>query len=87
MTGFASAGQDGGLRELVEYLARSLVDRPEAVAVREVAGERSVRLEVRVDPADVGKVIGRQGRIVRAIRAVARAAGARAGKRVEVEVI
>ncbi|HEY8450165.1 MAG TPA: KH domain-containing protein [Bacillota bacterium] len=75
------------MRELVEYLTRSLVDRPEAVQVREVNGERSVILEIRVDPADVGKVIGKQGRIVRAIRTVARAAGAKAGKRVEVEVI
>ena len=87
MTAVDPAAQGGGMRELVEFLARSLVDRPEAVEVREVAGEHSVVLEIRVDPADVGKVIGRQGRIVRAIRAVARAAGARAGKRVEVEVI
>ena len=75
------------MRELVEFLARSLVDRPEAVEVRQVDRDDAVVLELRVDPADVGKVIGRRGRIVRAIRTVARAAGAREGRRVEVEVI
>lgn len=75
------------MRNLVAFLARSLVDHPEAVEVREVDREDAVVLELRVDPADVGKVIGRQGRIVRAIRTVARAAGARGGRRVEVEVI
>lgn len=75
------------VRELVEYLTRSLVDHPEAVEVRQIDKDKSVLLEIRVDPADVGKVIGKQGRVVRAIRTVARAAATRLGKRVEVEVV
>lgn len=75
------------MRELAEYLARSLVDRPDAVEVRQIDNEDSIVLEIRVDPADVGKVIGKQGRIVRAIRTVVRAAATRIGKRVEIEVI
>lgn len=84
-----SQGESGvdSMRELVAFLARSLVDRPEVVEVREVLRDDAVVLELRVDPADVGKVIGRQGRIVRAIRTVARAAGARGGRRVEVDVV
>lgn len=75
------------MRQLVEYLTKSLVDNPDAVEVRETDGEDGIVVEIRVDPADVGKVIGKQGRIVRAIRTLARAAGTRHGKRVEVEVI
>ena len=75
------------MRELVEYLARALVDHPEQVRVNEVAGEQTVILEVRVAPEDVGKIIGKQGRIVRAIRTVVKAAAARTGKRVEVEIL
>lgn len=75
------------MRELVEYLAKVLVDHPEQVQVNEVAGEQTVILEVRVAPEDVGKIIGKQGRIVRAIRTVAKAAAARTGKRVEVEIL
>ncbi|GAB6875803.1 KH domain-containing protein [Thermaerobacter litoralis] len=75
------------MKDLVEFLARSLVDHPDQVRVNEVAGEQTVILEVRVAPEDVGKIIGKQGRIARAIRTVARAVGARAGKRVEVEIL
>ena len=73
--------------DLVTYLTRSLVDDPEAVEVREVAGERSAVIEVSVAPDDVGKVIGRRGRIVQAIRTVAKAAAAGEGRRVQVEII
>lgn len=75
------------MRSLVAFLARSLVDNPDAVEVREVVRDDAVVLELKVDPADVGKVIGRQGRVVRAIRTVARAASARGGRRVEVDVV
>lgn len=75
------------MRELVEFLVRHLVDQPEEVSVREVSGDQSVVLEIRVAPGDVGKVIGRQGRVIQAIRTMARAAAARDGKRVMVEVI
>ncbi len=75
------------LRGLVEYVARGLVDRPEAVEVREVDDERGITLEVRVAPEDMGKVIGRGGRIVIALRTVVRAAAGRAGRRVSVEIV
>ncbi len=75
------------MRELVEFIARSLVDHPEAVVVREVEGEHTIVIEVTVAPDDVGKIIGRQGRIVNALRTVVRAAAARADKRVTVEIL
>ncbi|MFO7941834.1 MAG: KH domain-containing protein [Bacillota bacterium] len=73
--------------ELVEYLARSLVDDPNSVEVNEVAGERSAVVEVSVAPDDIGKIIGRNGRIVGAIRTVVKAAAAKEGRRVEVEIL
>ena len=73
--------------DLVTYLTRSLVDEPESVEIREVAGERGAVIEVSVAPDDVGKVIGRRGRIVQAIRTLAKAAAAGEGRRVQVEII
>lgn len=74
------------MRELVEFLAKSLVDRPEDVQVSENVGDDAIIYEIRVAPDDVGKLIGKQGRVVRAIRTVMRASAARQGKRVEVDV-
>lgn len=76
-----------GLRELVEFIIRSLVDDPAAVSVAEVGGDQGLVIEIRVAPADVGKVIGRQGRIARAIRSVVKAAAIRTGTRVMVEIV
>ena len=73
--------------ELVKYIASSLVDKPEAVDVREVENEDGVVIELRVDPEDMGKVIGKQGRIAKAIRTVVKAASARDEKPVFVEII
>ncbi|MDK2822155.1 MAG: uncharacterized protein PWQ67_1201 [Clostridia bacterium] len=75
------------MRELVEFLAKSLVDNPDQVKVNEVEGERSVVLELTVAPEDMGKVIGKQGRIAKAIRTVVKAAAARQGKKVVVEIL
>lgn len=75
------------MKELVEFLARTLVDNPEEVEVSEVEGEKSVIIELRVAEDDMGKVIGKQGRIAKAIRTVVKAAAAREGKRVVVEII
>ena len=75
------------MKELVEVLAKALVDNPQAVEVRELEGEKSVVLERKVAPEDMGKVIGKQGRIARAIRTVVKAAAARDGKRVVVEIL
>lgn len=73
--------------ELVKYIATSLVDNAEAVDVREVENEDSITIELRVDPEDMGKVIGKQGRIAKAIRTVVKAASAKSEKPVFVEII
>ena len=72
--------------ELVKFIAESLVDKPEAVQVNEVENEDNIILELHVDPDDMGKVIGKQGRIAKAIRSVVKAATARSGKPVFVEI-
>jgi predicted RNA-binding protein YlqC (UPF0109 family) len=75
------------MRELVEFIARALVDQPDAVHVREVERERTIVIEVTVAPDDVGKIIGKRGRIVNALRAVVKAAAVRTGKRVTVQIL
>lgn len=62
------------MKELVEIIAKSLVDNPDLVQVNEIAGEQSIILELKVAPEDMGKVIGKQGRIAKAIRTVVKAA-------------
>ena len=75
-------------RAFLEYVTPWLVDHPEEVEVTEVEGdEDSLVLELTVHPDDVGKVIGRRGRIIRAIRSLAKAAGQKQGTSVSVEVI
>lgn len=76
-----------GLKDLVFYLASSLVDQPDMVQVREIENGESVILEVSVAPDDMGKVIGRHGRVARAIRTVTKAAAARQGRRSMVEIV
>ena len=73
--------------ELVKYIATSLVDKPEAIDVREVENEENIVIKLRVDPEDMGKVIGKQGRIAKAIRTVVKAASAKSPKPVFVEII
>ena len=73
--------------ELGKYIAQSLVEKPEAVDVREVETEYSIVIELRVDPEDMGKVIGKQGRIAKAIRTVVKAASVKEPKPVFVEII
>ena len=75
------------MKALVELIAKALVDEPDAVSVNEVEGEQSMILELRVAPDDMGKVIGKQGRIAKAIRTVAKAAATRKGKKVVVEIV
>ncbi|WP_125153755.1 KH domain-containing protein [Clostridium rectalis] len=75
------------MKELVEIIAKSLVDNPEMVQVNEIVGEQSVILELKVAPEDMGKVIGKQGRIAKAIRTVVKAAAIKENKRVVVEII
>ncbi|HBC32416.1 MAG: KH domain-containing protein [Bacillota bacterium] len=73
--------------ELVEYIAKSLVDNPDMVEVNEVEGSQSLIIELKVAPDDMGKVIGKQGRIAKAIRTVVKAAATKDNKRVIVEII
>jgi len=72
--------------ELVEYLARRLVDDPEAVRVEEVEQDGDLVLRLHVAPDDLGKVIGRGGRMARALRTVVRATGARSNRRILLEI-
>ena len=75
------------VRELLDYLARRLVDEPDAVRVEEVEEDGALLLRLHVAPDDVGKVIGRQGRIVRALRTVVRASAGRGDRRVQLEIV
>lgn len=73
--------------ELVKYIAQSLVEKPELVDVRQTENEEGIVIELRVDPEDMGKVIGKQGRIAKAIRTVVKAATAKNEKPVFVEIM
>jgi uncharacterized protein len=75
------------VRDLLDYLARRLVDEPDAVRVEEVDEEGALVLRLHVAPDDVGKVIGRQGRIARALRTLVRAGGAHEGRRIVLEIV
>ena len=75
------------MKELVEQIAKALVDKPDAVTVAEVEGEQTVVLELCVDQTDLGKVIGKQGRTARAIRTLLGAAGMKLRKRFVLEIL
>ena len=75
------------MKELLLYIARSLVDHPDQVTVTEVENGDELTLELRVAPEDMGKVIGRQGRIAKEIRVLVRSLAQRSGKRVSVEIV
>lgn len=75
------------MKELLEFIAKSLVDYPEQVSVNEINGEKSVVLELRVASEDMGKVIGKQGRIAKAIRTVVKASAIKKNKHVVVQIV
>ena len=75
------------MKELLTYIAQNLVEHPESVCVTEHAGDEETVLELRVAPEDMGKVIGRQGRIAKEIRVLIRSVAQRSGKRVSVEIV
>jgi predicted RNA-binding protein YlqC (UPF0109 family) len=75
------------LRDIVEITAKSLVDNPNVVNVVEIEGEKTIVIELRVDKGDIGKVIGKQGRIARALRTILSAMGRKTGKRVVLEIL
>lgn len=80
-------GYSERLEQLLEAIAKTLVDHPEEVKVRSIEGETRIILELRVDPEDVGQVIGHHGRIVEALRTIFRGAGMKRLKRVTVEIL
>jgi uncharacterized protein len=75
------------MRELIESIAKALVDNPDQVQVRSVEGEQSTILELKVHPTDLGKVIGKQGRTARSIRTILGAAGMKLKKRYSLEIL
>lgn len=75
------------MKELLEVIAKNLVDHPEDVVVTEVQGVKSLVLELKVAPDDMGKVIGKQGRIAKAIRTVVKAAAVHEDKHIVVEIV
>ena len=74
------------MKELVEVIARALVEHPEEVQVTETEADGETEIELRVAPSDMGKVIGRQGRIAKAIRSVVKAASTKENKKVNVSI-
>ena len=75
------------IRELVEAMAKALVDRPEDVSVNEIDGEKTTVYELRVASSDLGKVIGKQGKTARAMRTILSASGTKIGKRCVLEIL
>ena len=75
------------MRELVEYIAKSLVEEPDQVQVREISSGAAVVIELRVSREDKGRIIGRQGRIANHIRNLVKVAATREGKRVTLEIV
>ena len=75
------------MKELVEYIVKSLVDKPEAVEVNETQGEAVTIIEIRTAPEDAGKVIGREGRIANSIRTIVKAASAKQQRKISVEIL
>ena len=75
------------MKELVEVMAKALVDNPDEVVVTEKTEGRSIVVELRVAPSDMGKVFGKQGRIAKSIRSIVKAASTRDNTRVDVEIV
>lgn len=75
------------MKELIEVIAKALVDKPEEVKVKEIEGDKSIIIELTVAPEDMGKVIGKQGRIAKAIRTIVKSAAAKSDKKVIVEIL
>jgi len=75
------------MKDLVKYIAKSLVDDPDEVKVKQVEGEKAIVIELSVAQSDMGKVIGKQGRIAKAIRAVVKASTTRSKKKYVVEIV
>lgn len=74
-------------KELIEYIVRSLVDEPDKVELNAIEGEKATVLELRVAGSDIGRVIGRQGRIAKALRTILSATSTKTGKRASLEIL
>ena len=85
--GRSSVIRRAAMKDLLLYIARNLVDDPDAVSVTEIQGDQELTLELRVAPDDMGKVIGRQGRIAKEIRTVVRSYAQRTGVKVSVDIV
>ncbi|MBN2394997.1 MAG: KH domain-containing protein [Candidatus Atribacteria bacterium] len=75
------------MKEVIEYLLKSIVDFPEQLKVNEVNGEQIILLEVRSDPRDMGKIIGKEGKVIKAIRVIAKAATIKQKKKTIIKII
>jgi len=75
------------MKELIEYVAKALVDSPDSVDVKEIEGEKTIVYELRVGAGDLGKIIGREGRTAKAIRTIVTAASMKRGKRAVLEIL
>jgi len=75
------------VKELIVYIAKALVDHPDQVEVKEIAGEKTLIYELRVGQGDLGKVIGKEGRTAKSIRAIITAAAMKIGKRAQLEIL
>jgi len=75
------------MKQLVEYIAKALVDNPDKVDIKEIAGEKTLIYELRVGEGDLGKVIGKEGRTAKAIRSIITAAAMKQGKRAQLEIL
>ena len=75
------------MKDLIEYIAKALVDSPDQVSVKEVEGEKTTVYELRVEPGDLGKVIGKRGRTARSIRTLLNATATKCGKRAVLEIL
>jgi|UniRef100_A0A7C4UFB6 predicted RNA-binding protein YlqC (UPF0109 family) len=75
------------MKELIEFIAKSLVDHPEKVVVKEIVGERTTVYELKVGEGDIGKIIGKEGKTAKAIRTIVTAASMKTGKRAVLEIL
>ena len=82
-----SKGEGMAMKELVLYIAKALVDNPDKVEVTEISGEKATVIELKVAEGDRGKIIGKEGRIIKSIRTIVNSASAKMDKRATVEII
>ncbi len=75
------------MKELIELIIKGIVDKPDKIEISQVVGEKTLIFEVKVDPNDIGKVIGRQGRNIKSIRTIINAAAQKDNKRVIIEIV